>query len=270
MKSVFNWMLEQSFANVNHLNIVLDSSENATQSRQLLQRVLDEGGSSMRPDARTYHILARQLINQGRFGEARAVLNHSLNVPNVTSGDRNRADALRHEAFLAEESASEIVRTNRYEDTTKSLRKKRGVRLMLINELEHMVETGQFEELSKRLDTVMYSDYMETCHLNIAMKGMDHVEARKAIEKADKIGLELDSVTFNTLISRVKRFGTWCSSVWSSRILPSHSFTKMSILSHLYHRFIISQENHSNSKCTPSNITKTLTPTLEHRYGEDV
>ena len=270
MKSVFNWMLEQSFANVNHLNIVLDSLENATQSRQLLKRVLDEGGSSMRPDARTYHILARQLINQGRFGEARAVLNHSLNVPNVTSGDRNRAEALRHEAFLAEESASEIVRTNRYEDTTKSPRKKRGVRLMLINELEHMVKTGQFEELSKRLDTVMYSDYMETCHLNIAMKGMDHVEARKAIEKADKIGLELDSVTFNTLISRVKRFGTWCSSVWSSRILPSHSFTKMSILSHLYHRFIISQENHSNSKCTPSNITKTLTPTLEHRYGEDV
>ena len=111
MKSVFNWMLEQSFANVNHLNIVLDSLENATQSRQLLKRVLDEGGSSMRPDARTYHILARQLINQGRFGEARAVLNHSLNVPNVTSGDRNRAEALRHEAFLAEESASEIVRS---------------------------------------------------------------------------------------------------------------------------------------------------------------
>ena len=79
---------------------------------------------------------------------------------------------------------------------------------MLINELEHMVKTGQFEELSKRLDTVMYSDYMETCHLNIAMKGMDHVEARNAIEKADKIGLELDSVTFNTLISRAKRFGT--------------------------------------------------------------
>jgi len=79
----------------------------------------------------------------------------------------------------------------------------------LTHSLTHpQVQTGQFEDITKRLETVMYSDYMETCHLNIAIKGMDHVEAQKAIEKADEVGLELDSVTFNTLISRAKRFGT--------------------------------------------------------------
>ena len=77
MKSVFNWMLEQSFANVNHLNIVLDSLENATQSRQLLKRVLDEGGSSMRPDANLSH-LGKTANQSGTFRRGQGCLESLL------------------------------------------------------------------------------------------------------------------------------------------------------------------------------------------------
>ena len=117
----------------------------------------------------------------------------------------------------------------------------------------------------------MYSDHMETCHLNIAMKGMDHVEARKAIEKADKIGLErlghVQHVDF-----RVKRFGTWCSSVWSSRILPFIRSRKCQFY-HSYHICITDLLYHKKitriANAHPQ-ILRTLIPTLEHRYGEDV
>eukprot|EP00939_MAST-03C_sp_MAST-3C-sp1_P001618 g1618.t1 len=78
MKSFFHLLLRKRIAKVNHLNLVLDASDCASQSCELLERVLreedDEVGPLIAVNAQTLNILIRQLVGAGRFDEARVMI----------------------------------------------------------------------------------------------------------------------------------------------------------------------------------------------------